>query len=220
MALEAARRRRPRRARRWSRARRAASARPRSRCSRRRDGASSPRPAARARPTISKASARPRSSTGRRLSAPGKPLGKERWAAAVDSVGSTTLANVLAQTRYGGAVAACGLAGGMDLPASVAPFILRGVKLLGIDSVNCPMPPRLAAWARLARDLDRARLAKMTQTIPFDRVFEAGADILAGKVRGRDRRRDRLKQRRLGRRRPCERGRALRVGAEAVGTGA
>jgi acrylyl-CoA reductase (NADPH) len=119
------------------------------------------------------------------LSAPGKPLGKERWAAGVDSVGSSTLANVLSQTSYGGAVAACGLAGGMDLPASVAPFILRGIKLLGIDSVNCPMPLRLGAWARIARDLDRAALAKMTQTIPFDRVFEAGADILAGKVRGR-----------------------------------
>ena len=119
------------------------------------------------------------------LSAPGKPLGKERWAAGVDSVGSHTLANVLAQTRYGGAVAACGLAGGMDLPASVAPFILRGVRLLGVDSVQCPMPARLAAWSRLARDLDRAMLARMTETIPFDRVFEAGERILAGKVRGR-----------------------------------
>jgi acrylyl-CoA reductase (NADPH) len=119
------------------------------------------------------------------LSAPGKPLGRERWAAGIDSVGSTTLANVLAQTKYGGAIAACGLAGGMDLPASVAPFILRGVKLLGIDSVNCPMPARLAAWARIASDLDRERLAHMTQTIPFDRVFEVGAEIVAGKVRGR-----------------------------------
>src|SRR5271169_5279677 len=119
------------------------------------------------------------------LSAPGKPLGKERWAAGVDGVGSVTLANVLAQTRYGGAVAACGLAGGMDLPASVAPFILRGVRLLGIDSVNCPMPARLAAWSRIARDLDRAKLAAMTETIPFARVFEGGERILAGKVRGR-----------------------------------
>ena len=93
------------------------------------------------------------------LSAPGKPLGKEQWAAAVDSVGSTTLANVLAQTRYGGAVAACGLAGGMDLPASVAPFILRGVSLLGIDSVHCPKERRLEAWRRLALDLDRDKLA-------------------------------------------------------------
>ncbi|MGO4870153.1 MAG: MDR family oxidoreductase [Roseiarcus sp.] len=119
------------------------------------------------------------------LSAPGKPLGKERWAAGVDSVGSHTLANVLAQTRYGGAVAACGLAGGMDLPMSVAPFILRGVRLIGVDSVNCPMPARLEAWARLARDLDRAKLARMTEIVPFDRTFEIGARILAGQVRGR-----------------------------------
>jgi len=119
------------------------------------------------------------------LSAPGKPLGKERWAAGVDSVGSQTLANVLAQTQYGGVVAACGLAGGMDLPASVLPFILRGVQLIGCDSVNCPMTRRREAWSRLARELDLAKLAEMTQTIPFDRVFEAGAQILAGKVRGR-----------------------------------
>jgi acrylyl-CoA reductase (NADPH) len=119
------------------------------------------------------------------LSQPGKPLGKERWAAGVDCVGSHTLANLLAQTRYGGAVAACGLAGGMDLPASVAPFILRGVRLIGVDSVNCPMPRRLEAWARLARDLDRAKLARMTQTVPFEKTFEIGAQILAGRVRGR-----------------------------------
>src|SRR5579863_921273 len=119
------------------------------------------------------------------LSAPGKPLGKERWAAAVDGVGSTTLANVLAQTRYGGAVAACGLAGGMDLPASVAPFILRGVALLGVDSVQCPMPARLAAWSRLARELDRVMLARMTETIPLAEVFEAGARTLKGETRGR-----------------------------------
>jgi acrylyl-CoA reductase (NADPH) len=119
------------------------------------------------------------------LSAPGKPLGKERWAAAIDSVGSITLANLLSQTRYGGAVAACGLAGGMDLPASVAPFILRGVTLIGIDSVQCPMPRRLAAWARIARDLDRGTLARMTEIVPFERVFEIGARILAGQVRGR-----------------------------------
>ncbi len=119
------------------------------------------------------------------LSAPGRPLGKERWAAAVDSVGSTTLANVLAQTQYGGAVAACGLAGGMDLPATVAPFILRGVSLLGIESVHCPAPRRLKAWRRLAADLDRAKLAAMTETIPFDRVFEAGARIVKGETRGR-----------------------------------
>jgi acrylyl-CoA reductase (NADPH) len=119
------------------------------------------------------------------LSAPGRPLGKERWAVAVDSVGAQTLANVLAQTRYGGAVAACGLAGGMDLPATVMPFILRAVQLLGVDSVNCPMPRRLEAWERLAKDLDRDKLADMTQTVPLDGVFGAAAQILQGKVRGR-----------------------------------
>jgi acrylyl-CoA reductase (NADPH) len=119
------------------------------------------------------------------LSAPGRPLGKERWAAGVDSVGSNTLANLLAQTKYHGAVAACGLAQGMDLPASVAPFILRGVSLLGIDSVMCPLDRRRAAWARLARDLDAAKLAAITTTIPFDHVIDAARDILAGRVRGR-----------------------------------
>ena len=119
------------------------------------------------------------------LSAPGRPLGRERWAAGVDSVGSATLANVLAQTRYGGAVAACGLAGGADLPTTVMPFILRGVQLLGVDSVNCPMPRRIEAWARLAADLDREKLAAMTRTIPLEEVFAVGADILQGKVRGR-----------------------------------
>ena len=119
------------------------------------------------------------------LSAPGKPLSKEQWAAAVDSVGSTTLANVLAQTRYGGAVAACGLAEGMDLPAWVAPFILRGVSLLGIDSVHCPTARRLEAWRRLALDLDRSKLATMTETIPLAEVFAAGARILKGETRGR-----------------------------------
>jgi len=119
------------------------------------------------------------------LSAPGRPLGKERWAAAVDSVGSTTLANALAQTRYGGAVAACGLAGGMDLPATVAPFILRGVSLLGIEGVHCPAQRRLEAWRRLAADLDRAKLAAMTETIPFNQVFDAGARIVKGETRGR-----------------------------------
>jgi acrylyl-CoA reductase (NADPH) len=119
------------------------------------------------------------------LSAPGKPLGKERWAAAVDSVGSTTLASVLAQTRYGGAVAACGLAGGMDLATTVAPFILRGVSLLGIDSVQCPKARRLEAWRRLALDLDRLKLATMTQTIALADVFDAGARILKGETRGR-----------------------------------
>lgn len=119
------------------------------------------------------------------LSNPGKPLGKERWAAGIDSVGSTTLANLLAMTKYGGAVAACGLAGGMDLPSSVAPFILRGVSLLGIDSVMAPKALRREAWSRLARDLDRDRLAAMTTTIGLDGVLEAGRQIVEGKVRGR-----------------------------------
>ena len=119
------------------------------------------------------------------LSGPGKPLGKERWAAGIDSVGSHTLANVLAATRYGGAVAACGLAGGMDLPASVAPFILRGVSLLGIDSVMALKGRRLEAWSRLARDLDHGNLQTMTRTIRFAEVIEAGREILEGKIRGR-----------------------------------
>jgi len=119
------------------------------------------------------------------LSKPGRPLGKERWAAAIDSVGSHTLANVLAQTRYGGAVAACGLAQGMDLPASVAPFILRGVALLGIDSVMCPRPQRVAAWKRLAEDIAGDKLAAMTRTIAFADVPATGAAIIAGEIRGR-----------------------------------
>jgi acrylyl-CoA reductase (NADPH) len=119
------------------------------------------------------------------LAAPGRPLAKERWIAGVDAVGSHTLANVLSMTRYGGAVAACGLAQGMDLPASVAPFILRGVALLGVDSVMCPKPRRLEAWARLATDLDRNSLALMTTTIPLADVIETGRAILDGKVRGR-----------------------------------
>ncbi len=119
------------------------------------------------------------------LSKPGRPLGKERWAAAIDSVGSHTLANVLAQTRYAGAVAACGLAQGMDLPASVAPFILRGIALLGIDSVMCPRPLRMAAWKRLANDIALDKLAAMTRTIQFADVPATGAAIIAGEVRGR-----------------------------------
>ena len=119
------------------------------------------------------------------LAGPGKPLAKERWAGAVDSVGSATLANLLSMTRYGGAVAACGLAGGMDLPGSVAPFILRGVCLYGIDSVMCPLPRRQEAWKRLETDLDRQKLAKMTSEIPLSGVFEAAPRILAGAVRGR-----------------------------------
>ncbi len=119
------------------------------------------------------------------LSSPGKPLARERWIAGVDSAGSHTLANVLAMTRPGGAIAACGLAQGMDLPSSVAPFILRGVSLLGIDSVMCPMPRRLEAWARLARDLDKAKLASLTTTIGFDQIEQTAHAIMAGTVRGR-----------------------------------
>ena len=119
------------------------------------------------------------------LAGPPKPLAKERWAGAIDAVGSTTLANLLSTTRYGGAVAACGLAGGMDLPASVAPFILRGVCLYGIDSVMCPLPQRQEAWKRLETDLDRQKLATMTREIGLAGVPEAAASILAGQVRGR-----------------------------------
>jgi acrylyl-CoA reductase (NADPH) len=119
------------------------------------------------------------------LSGSAKPLAKERWAGGVDSVGSTTLANLLSMTRYGGAIAACGLAAGMDLPSSVAPFILRGVCLLGIDSVICPIEPRKAAWQRLASDLDRTKLAEITKEISLAEVSDWGAKILAGAVRGR-----------------------------------
>ena len=119
------------------------------------------------------------------LSAPGKPLGKERWAGAVDAVGSHTLANACAQTRYGGAVAACGLAQGADFPATVMPFILRGVRLLGVDSVMAPRPLRLAAWERLARDLDPALLEVIGAEIGLAEAPAVAADLLAGKVRGR-----------------------------------
>ena len=119
------------------------------------------------------------------LSGPAKPLAKERWAGGIDSVGSTTLANLLSMTKYGGAIAACGLAAGMDLPTSVAPFILRGVCLLGIDSVMCPIERRQLAWSRLASDLDRIKLAEITHEIGLDGVVDAGAKILAGQVRGR-----------------------------------
>jgi acrylyl-CoA reductase (NADPH) len=119
------------------------------------------------------------------LSGPVKPLAKERWAGGIDSVGSTTLANLLSMTKYGGAIAACGLAAGMDLPSSVAPFILRGVCLLGIDSVMCPIERRRVAWSRLASDLDRGKLADITQEIGLDQVIDFGAKILAGQVRGR-----------------------------------
>ncbi len=119
------------------------------------------------------------------LSAPGKPLGKERWAGGIDPVGSHTLANVLAQTSYGGAVACCGLAQGMDLPASVAPFILRGVSLLGINSVMAPKPVRLEAWNRIATDLDHDKLATLSKTIGFDGIIDAARDIVDGGIRGR-----------------------------------
>jgi acrylyl-CoA reductase (NADPH) len=119
------------------------------------------------------------------LTGPVRPLSKERWAGGIDAVGSTTLANVLSMTRYGGAVAACGLAGGMDLPTSVAPFILRGVSLIGIDSVMCPLTMRQQAWGRLETDLDQAKIAAMTAEIGLGEVIDAGARVVAGEVRGR-----------------------------------
>ncbi len=119
------------------------------------------------------------------LSGPAKPLAKERWAGGIDSVGSTTLANLLSMTKYRGAIAACGLAAGMDLPSSVAPFILRGVCLLGINSVMCPIGPRKEAWARLDRDIDHEKLAEMTKEISLSEVFDVAPKILAGQVRGR-----------------------------------
>ncbi|RWF72586.1 MAG: oxidoreductase [Mesorhizobium sp.] len=119
------------------------------------------------------------------LAQPAKPLAKERWAGGVDAVGSHTLANVLSMTSYGGAVAACGLAGGMDLPASVAPFILRGVCLLGIDSVMAPKPVRMEAWRRIGTDLDLQKLASLSTTIGFDGVIDAAHNIVEGKIRGR-----------------------------------
>ncbi|MER9845996.1 oxidoreductase [Mesorhizobium sp. M0106] len=119
------------------------------------------------------------------LAQPAKPLAKERWAGGVDAVGSHTLANVLSMTSYGGAVAACGLAGGMDLPASVAPFILRGVSLLGIDSVMAPKAVRLEAWRRIGADLDHAKLASLSTSIGFDGIIGAAHDIVEGKIRGR-----------------------------------
>jgi acrylyl-CoA reductase (NADPH) len=119
------------------------------------------------------------------LAQPAKPLAKERWAGGVDAVGSHTLANVLSMTSYGGAVAACGLAGGMDLPTSVAPFILRGVCLLGIDSVMAPKTVRMEAWRRIGTDLDLQKLANLSTTIGFDGIIDAAHDIVEGKVRGR-----------------------------------
>jgi acrylyl-CoA reductase (NADPH) len=119
------------------------------------------------------------------LSAAGRPLAKERWAGGIDSVGSTTLANLLSMTKYGGAVAACGLAGGMDLPGSVAPFILRGVSLLGIDSVQCSLGLRNEAWRRLESDLDRGKLEGMIRQIGLSEVIDVAGTILEGRVRGR-----------------------------------
>ena len=119
------------------------------------------------------------------LSAPGKPLQKERWAGVVDSVGSHTLANACAQTKYGGTVTACGLAQGMDFPSSVAPFILRGVTLKGIDSVMAPLTIREEAWARLAKDLDPAKLERLSREIPLSGAIEAAAQIMAGQHTGR-----------------------------------
>ena len=119
------------------------------------------------------------------LNAPGKPLAKERWAGAVDTVGSHTLANVCSATAYRGVVTACGLAQGMDLPASVAPFILRGVSLVGIDSVQCPMPERMEAWRRLATDLDIDHIQRITRTIGLAEAISAAHELMAGTVRGR-----------------------------------
>ncbi|WP_397323383.1 MDR family oxidoreductase [Pantoea agglomerans] len=119
------------------------------------------------------------------LSQPGKPLAKERWAAAIDSVGSHTLANVLAATQRDGAVAACGMAQGLDLPASVAPFILRGVTLAGVDSVMCPKPLRQQAWQRLGELMDSERLSKLSRVIPLSEARESAQALLDGKVQGR-----------------------------------
>ena len=119
------------------------------------------------------------------LAGPAKPLAKERWAGAIDAVGGTMLANIISMIGYHGAVAACGNAGGMELPTSVAPFILRGISLLGIDSVRQPKAVRIAAWDRLAKDLDPKKLAAMTTRIPFSGIVNAAHDIMAGKVRGR-----------------------------------
>ncbi len=119
------------------------------------------------------------------LSNPGKPFQKERWAGVVDAVGSHTLANALAQTRYGGTVAACGLAQGMDLPTTVMPFILRGVTLVGVDSVMAPLARRQQAWDRLARDLDPAKLESMIDEVPLDQAIPKAQQLMAGQVRGR-----------------------------------
>ena len=119
------------------------------------------------------------------MSEPARPLESETWAAAVDTVGSAMLAKVLAQTRYGGVVAACGLAGGVDLPTTVMPFILRGVRLQGVDSVMVPYEVRTAAWDRLAGDLPADRLDSMTEVVPLSELLDRAPAIMAGQVRGR-----------------------------------
>ena len=119
------------------------------------------------------------------LSGAGKPLQKEQWAGVIDSVGSHTLVNAVAQTNYRGVVTACGLAQGADFPATVMPFILRGISLLGIDSVMCPKGPRMAAWARLDRDLDRNLIGVIGAEVGLSEAMQAGADIIDGKIRGR-----------------------------------
>jgi acrylyl-CoA reductase (NADPH) len=119
------------------------------------------------------------------LSEPGKPLAKEQWGAAIDTVGSHTLANVCAATRYGGIVAACGLAQGMDFPATVAPFILRGVTLCGIDSVMCPMEIRIRVWEKIAALLDRALVGELTTMVGMDDVIDTAHNLLAGQIKGR-----------------------------------
>ncbi|MDH5206348.1 MAG: oxidoreductase, partial [Hylemonella sp.] len=119
------------------------------------------------------------------LAKPGKPLQKERWAGVVDAVGSHTLANALAQTRYGGVVTACGLAQGFDLPGTVMPFILRGVTLAGIDSVMAPLAKRQRAWDRLARDLDAALLERMVEEVALEDAVAKAEQLMAGQVRGR-----------------------------------
>jgi acrylyl-CoA reductase (NADPH) len=121
----------------------------------------------------------------RELAVPGKPLQKERWAAAIDCVGGATLANVCASLQHRGLVAACGLTQGMEFPATVAPFILRGITLFGIESVRAPQAEREAAWRRLARDLDLAKLRELTTEIPLHDTISRATDLLAGKVRGR-----------------------------------
>ncbi len=119
------------------------------------------------------------------MSSPGKPLDKEIWAGVIDTVGSHTLANACASTKYRGAVAACGLAGGMDFPATVAPFILRGITLYGIDSVMAPVELRKEAWERLATELDKSKLDALTTEVSLADTLEAAADLLDGKVKGR-----------------------------------